>query len=94
QLGVLYTAQGRAADAVPCTVASLAIRLEIGTSDARIDLHWLGRQREMLGDDAFQAILAKHLSADDVAALLDLTQATTAGRDDPQPAKPGSPPTE
>jgi hypothetical protein len=34
------------------------------------DLHWLGRQREALGAEEFGRVLAGHLDAESVAALL------------------------
>ncbi|WP_322751108.1 MULTISPECIES: hypothetical protein [unclassified Frankia] len=72
QLGVLHAAQGRAADAVPYTLASLAIQLEIVSPEAGFNIHWLGRQREMLGDTAFRAILADYLSPGDVESVVGL----------------------
>jgi tetratricopeptide (TPR) repeat protein len=86
QLGVLYTDQGRAADAVPYTLASLTIHLEIGAPDARLDLDWLGRQREILGDGAFRTIVADHLSGDDVERLLGVLDAAA---DDGSPTDRG-----
>ncbi len=69
---MLYTAQGRVADAVPYTLAGLAIQLEIDSPDAATSVHWLGRQREIVGDTAFRAILADLLSADDVESVVGL----------------------
>ncbi len=45
----------------------------------RIDLRWLGRQREMLGDNPFRAILADQLTPDDVSALLSLLDSAAGG---------------
>ncbi len=40
---------------------SLATRLEIGVPEVRIDLRWLRRQRELLGEERFGEILGQHL---------------------------------
>jgi tetratricopeptide (TPR) repeat protein len=97
QLGVLYTIQGRAADAVPLNLASLALRIEIGSPEVRIDLHWLGRQRETLGESAFRTILTDHLGPGDTTDLLALldsiatdTNVTTEDGDTPTEATTGT----
>jgi hypothetical protein len=85
QFGVLYTEQGRAADAVPYTLASLFIRLKIGAPapEVRSNVHWLGRQREMLGRRRFRKILGKRLSSDTVSELLHLLDSATDGGERP-----------
>jgi hypothetical protein len=57
---------GRSAEAVPYNLASLAIRVEIGSPEARINVHWLGRQRKELGVELFLELLAEHLAPADV----------------------------
>jgi tetratricopeptide (TPR) repeat protein len=61
QLGVLATERGDPGAGVPLNLRSLAIRLEIGVPEVRIDLHWLGRQRELLCEERFREILDEHL---------------------------------
>ena len=74
RIGALLTEQGDAESAVPLNLESLAIRLEIGSPDVRIDLYWLRRQREMLGPTRFEEIVLLHTeerSAHDVLQRLD-----------------------
>lgn len=72
QIGILYTEQKRAAEAVPYNLASLSIRLEIESPEAGINLHWLRRQREMIGEKEFRVILGEHVDPGIVSALLGL----------------------
>jgi hypothetical protein len=65
QIGVL-TEAGKAVEGVPFNLRSLAIRSELGIPDIRIDVHWLGRQREMLGEKEFERSLGEHLDGDGV----------------------------
>ncbi|HYX25757.1 MAG TPA: hypothetical protein VFC23_16510, partial [Thermoanaerobaculia bacterium] len=51
---------------------SLAIRLQIGSPQIRIDFHWLNRQWEILGEERFGEILREHLSEEDAVAVLDM----------------------
>ncbi|MEU4403526.1 tetratricopeptide repeat protein [Streptosporangium sp. NPDC023963] len=74
QIGGLYTKTGGAAEAVAFTVRSLLIHAELQTPEIRIDLHWLGQQREDLGEPEFRRLLAEHLdteAVDTVIGLLD-----------------------
>ncbi len=66
QIGILFTKQGAPEEAVPLNLRGLAIHVEIGSPKTRIDLGWLGRQREMLGSDRFGELLRANL--DDAAA--------------------------
>ena len=72
QLGALATNRGEPAGAVPLNLRGLAIRLEIGSPEARIDLHWLGRQREALGRDRFLALVTEHVGEDGAARVLEM----------------------
>ena len=74
QLGVLATKQGQPAEAVPLNLRSLAIRIQLGSPQVRIDLHWLRRQRELLGEERFGEILRVHLSEEDAAAVLGMME--------------------
>jgi tetratricopeptide (TPR) repeat protein len=74
QLGVLATERGEPAEAVPLTLRSLAIRRELGLPQIQIDLHWLRRQRELLGEERFGEILREHLDADTVPAVLEMME--------------------
>ncbi len=71
QLGVLATERGAPEDAVPLNLRSLALRLEIGTP-TDINLHWLGRQRQLLGASRFAEFLARHLDEESVANVLSM----------------------
>ncbi|GAA4308014.1 hypothetical protein GCM10023086_26750 [Streptomyces venetus] len=68
QLGMLRTERQRPAEGVPYTLEALVLQLKIG-SPPDTTLYWLGRQRALLGDDAFQSILDA-LVPDDVAASI------------------------
>jgi hypothetical protein len=57
QLGVLSTETGAPAQGVQGNLRSLGIRLQIGSPQARIDLDWLVRQRELLGSQSFQRLV-------------------------------------
>jgi tetratricopeptide (TPR) repeat protein len=70
QIGVLLTETGRPDEAVPWNLRSLALRLEIGVPQVRIDLHWLGRQREALGEDRFGGVLREHLDEEGAGKVL------------------------
>lgn len=70
QIGVLLTKTSRPREAVPWNLRSLVLRLEIGVPDVRVDLHWLSRQREALGEESFTKILREHLDTEAVVNLL------------------------
>ena len=57
QLGALRTVEGRPAEGVPLNAASHNIRRKLGSPDYVVDLQWLGRQRELLGDAEFERLL-------------------------------------
>jgi hypothetical protein len=52
------------ADAVPFNLQSLALRQQMQSHDARIDLRWLFVQRQTLGAATFHAIVAEHCDAE------------------------------
>jgi hypothetical protein len=55
------------------------LRLGLRVPEVRIDLDWLGRQREALGLEAFQTVLRQHLDAEDADAVLGLLDDDTGG---------------
>ncbi len=74
QMGALYTQTERAAEAVPLNLRSLSLRLEMESPQAATDLHWLSRQRSILGAEAFRSLVGQHVDAEglkNVFALLD-----------------------
>lgn len=74
QIGVLFTVTGRPEEAIPRTLRSLGLDLEMRVPQIGIDLHWLGRQREALGAEQFQEVLREHLdeaAAANVLSMLD-----------------------
>ena len=87
-IGALHTERGRAAEAVPLTLRSLTLRLEIGSPEARIDLYWLSRQRSMLGADAFRALAATHVDAESLTNLLAILDRFDAEQQEDKPALP------
>ncbi|HKV07651.1 MAG TPA: tetratricopeptide repeat protein [Thermoanaerobaculia bacterium] len=74
QLGVLSTKRGSAEEGVPFNLRSLAIRLQIGSPEAWKDLHWLSRQREILGESRFGEILREHLDEESRQVVLELME--------------------
>ncbi len=61
-LGVLRTQQNRPEEGLALNLQSLAIRSRIRHGDIRIDIHWLLRQREMLGKERFEALVAEKVN--------------------------------
>lgn len=70
QLGACYTQMKQATVAIPFTLRSLVIHLNLLSPDVVVNLYWLSGQRDMLGSDAFQAILAEHVESDAIPDLL------------------------
>jgi len=58
---------------VPLSLRALVIHSDLHSPDIRVDLHWLRRQRELLGEESFGEILREHLE-DGAAAVLDLME--------------------
>jgi hypothetical protein len=77
QIGVLYTETGRVAEAVACNVRSLSIRAQLQAPQISIDLHWLGRQRQALGDEEFRCLLAEHLDTESIDSVMASLNRTT-----------------
>src|SRR5262249_53768098 len=74
QIGILLTETGQVAAAVPYNLSALSTRLEMRLPQARIDIHWLGRQRAALGEKTFWEVVGQHLdqeNADSLRQLLD-----------------------
>jgi tetratricopeptide (TPR) repeat protein len=93
QLGILRTEQQRPAEGVLYMLQALALVAEIGSPPGAI-LRWLGRQRDLLGDDAFRSVLDDMLSDDTAAAVMNATQPATeppASEGSTSPEDPTSP---
>jgi tetratricopeptide (TPR) repeat protein len=90
QIGVLWTERGEPETAVPLNLRSLSLRLELGVPQVRIDLHWLRRQRDLLGENRFWEIVEREgtIERGRLARLLD-----EAEQPETQPtASPAAPP--
>lgn len=72
QLGVFATAQGRPEEGLPLNLRSLAIRLELGVPEVKHNLHWLRRQRELLGEERFGELLREHVGDEGAETVLGL----------------------
>lgn len=72
QLGVLHTQCGRPAEGLRWTVCGFVIHAELRSPNARIALHWLGKQREQLGEPAFRAGLSEVVGEDGANAMVGL----------------------
>ncbi|MFC3817190.1 toll/interleukin-1 receptor domain-containing protein [Planomonospora venezuelensis] len=70
QLGALYAETGQAAEAVPYLLLSLVVHAELQVPETDVNLYWLGRQREALGEQEFRRVLAEHLAPGDAAVVL------------------------
>jgi tetratricopeptide (TPR) repeat protein len=79
QLGVLSTRRGSAEEGVPFNLRSLATRAQIGSPEVRIDLYWLNRQRELLGESRFGEILREHLDEEGRRVVLELMEEFSKG---------------
>jgi tetratricopeptide (TPR) repeat protein len=73
QTGILWTQRGEAEKAVPHNLRSLALRRELGVPEEGIDLHWLRRQRDLLGEARFWEIVEREgtIERNRLARLLD-----------------------
>ena len=61
QLGVLRTEQDRPDEALVYNIQSLLIRLQIGSPKISTNLHWLNRQREILGAERFEQLVGEQI---------------------------------
>jgi tetratricopeptide (TPR) repeat protein len=78
QLGILSTENGAPAQGAQWNLRSLGIRSQIRSPEARIDLHWLLRQRELLGAPSFQQLVQEQLDEEEAVAVLELLDRWTA----------------
>jgi len=74
QIGSFLTEHGTPEEGLALNLKSLAMRLELRLPQVRIDLHWLTRQRELLGEERFLGILRDQLDEDEVKGVLDLLE--------------------
>lgn len=85
QIGVLHTQCGRPEEGVGWNLQAVGLRHRLGLRQSRLDLHWLGKQREMIGDDRFQAVLKRLLDSamrpDEVIELIDTARRRSTEED-------------
>jgi hypothetical protein len=79
QMGVLLTEAGSPGEAVPLNLHSLGMRAQMGSPEHGIDLHWLARQRNALGEERFQDLLREHAGEDGGATVLEMLDRTARG---------------
>jgi tetratricopeptide (TPR) repeat protein len=72
QLGVLLTETGPVEEAVQYNLSSFLFHLEVGAPQASINLHWLARQRALLGEERFRTLVSGRIGEQDTAALLQM----------------------
>jgi tetratricopeptide (TPR) repeat protein len=72
QMGILLTETEQAADAVSYNLSALSLRLEMDLPEAGIDIHWLGRQRALLGEGPFSELLRDHVDEQSINNLMQL----------------------
>jgi len=70
QLGVLATEQGRPEDGLPPTLQSLESNLVLRSPNVQINLYWLRRQRELLGEERFGELLREQVGDEAAEAVL------------------------
>ena len=80
QLGILLTETGRAEEAVEYTLASLLFFLHAGAPEARTILSLLARQRALLGEGQFGALVRRRVGEEDTDALLQLLKEQQEGK--------------
>jgi tetratricopeptide (TPR) repeat protein len=74
QMGILFTEKGSPEQGILLNLKSLMVRSEIGVPQVKVDLHWLKRQQELVGEERFVEILKEQLdekSVDMVVQVLD-----------------------
>ena len=76
QLGILLTEIGKVEEAVGYTLASLLFYLQVGAPEASVNLYWLARQQEQLGETQFRTVVHRHLGEQDTENLLQLLKGT------------------
>jgi len=74
QIGIHFTEHGNVEKAIPYNLKSLAIRIEIGVPQARIDLHWLLRQKEALGESRFGEVVEKEVGKEQAENLSEMME--------------------
>ncbi|MEW9534457.1 tetratricopeptide repeat protein [Microbispora sp. NPDC049125] len=79
QLGWLYTEAGHAAEGVAYSLRSLSIRVRLQLPQVVLDLHWLSRQREAVGEEDFRRVLAEHLDAESLDTVIHWLDGEQAG---------------
>ena len=82
QLGILFTECGALEEAVPLNLRSLALRLELRMPQVRTNLHWLGRQREVHGEDRFREFVAESMGKESLETVLGMLERAEVTRDD------------
>ena len=80
QLGVLRTAQGRPTEGIPYTVSAFAIHFELESPDVSLDLSWLAKQRQEVGEEHFAEILSNLLDSDSARVVIDAVNAMERGQ--------------
>lgn len=70
QLGSLLTEIDKVEEAVGYTLASLVFYLQVGAPEANVNLYWLARQQEQLGETQFRTVVRRHLGDEDTETLL------------------------
>jgi tetratricopeptide (TPR) repeat protein len=76
QLGILLTETGKVEEAVGYTLASLVFYPQVGAPEASVNLYWLARQQEQLGETQFRTVVHRHLGEQDTENLLQLLKGT------------------
>ena len=87
-LGILETQVGAPAQGAQWNLRSLGIRVRIRSQEARIDLHWLLRQRELLGALSFQQLVHEQLDEEEAVAVLELLDRWAASEGTAGPTGP------
>ncbi len=72
QLGALRTQQGRPVEGISYNISALAIRRELESPEASIDVFWLSRQRQEIGEENFTETLSNLLDVDSIRLVIDI----------------------
>jgi tetratricopeptide (TPR) repeat protein len=70
QIAVLLTSRGKIEEALPLSLQSWTTHVALQSRNVGTDLHWLRRQRELLGEVHFREIVRERLGEEGLAALL------------------------
>ncbi len=74
QIGALLTENENAGEGVPFQLKSLAIHMELKVPEISVDLHWIARQRILLGEEELRRIVEGEVGEEQAEGVFQLLQ--------------------